>query len=957
MNLMKHLWIPVVAGLIGMAGCSTDAPMPTPGDSGGVQLSPAVIAQMESLIAEKSARTPAQRKISSSLLYANSGRFSAALAEAKDPAQQIKSLDQVDDQGRVLVDIKGDMSALNGRIESLGGTVVDLGSSHARAWLGLDRVEGLAAESAVKSIHAAHQAMTWRTDKPGGNPKWRTGSRAERVAAMQAVEAAWTGPVSVLPEAPSAFVDPDTNRANGGSKISQGDKGHAADRARRFFGVDGTGMKIGVLSDSDDFKDQSIASGDLPPNTTTVPGQDGRPGSGEGTAMMQIVHDLAPGADLFFATAFISPESFADNIRRLRFEFHCDVIIDDIIYFFESPYEDDIIAQAVADVTADGGLYFSSAGNGGNFDDGTSGTWEGDFRPSGALATLPSGYTVHSFGNGVIANRIEATGGPLILHWSDPGSLANPASSNDYDIFVLDNNLRNVAVAATDIQDGDDLPFEFLGFLIPPGFRVVIAANPGAETRALQTVIFNGEFGISTGGSTFGHNSAADAFGVAAVDAAEASGGEFAAGPTTPIEVFSSDGPRRIFFDRNNQPINPAKPVPTFGSGGGVSRAKPDLTAADGVVTTLPGGSGLNPFFGTSAAAPHAGAIAALLKAAVPTATPAQIRTALLTGSLDIEATGADRNSGRGIVSAFLSLQKVGAKAAVTLDSGQVTLNPLGGTVLIPGGTALMTVELTNSGGANATGVVSTLTSSSPDVFIIPMNPSGTTPYPNIISGGSEKNVTPFAFFVQPTVLCGTQLPFTLSVNFTNAVTKAAKAASFDFKVQTGRPGGTPMHFAYTGSPVAILDNNPIGVDVPLTISGFSGPIAKLVFNIDGDTCSAAIRSTTVGVDHTFVGDLTFRLTSPTNKAATLLDAPGGAGNSGNNFCKTFFDDAATNSIQNVTSAQAPFSGTFRSLQAESVFIGDSPNGTWNLHVTDNAFLDAGNVRAFSIDVTGFTCP
>src|SRR4029078_13344014 len=115
--------------------------------------------------------------------------------------------------------------------------------------------------------------------------------------------------------------------ATQGSRVSQGDKAHATDRARRFYGVDATGIKIAVLSDSDDFKEQSIATGDLPADTVTLPGQSGRPGAGEGSARLEIVHDLAPGAQLFFATAFTSPESFADNIRALR-QAGCDIIID-----------------------------------------------------------------------------------------------------------------------------------------------------------------------------------------------------------------------------------------------------------------------------------------------------------------------------------------------------------------------------------------------------------------------------------------------------------------------------------------------------------------------------------------------------------------------------------------------------------------------------------------------------
>jgi subtilisin-like proprotein convertase family protein len=904
------------------------------------------MAQMESLLAEKSARTPAQRKIASSLLYAKSGRFDAALAATKDPEKQITSLSQTDAKGRVLVDIRGNMSTLNGRIEALGGAVIEVGASHARAWLGLDRMEDLAAEAAVRSIHPAFQAMTWRTDKPGHHPKYRTGTRAERVAAMQAAAETWTGPVSV-PAPASELAGAVT--LNAGAKTSEGDKAHAADRARRFFGVDGTGVKIGVLSDSDDFKEQAISSGDLAANTVTLPGEDGRPGSGEGTAMMQIIHDVAPGADLFFATAFNGPESFADNIRRLRFELHCDVIVDDIIYFFESPYQDDIIAQAVADVTADGALYFSSAGNSGNFDDGTSGTWEGDFRPSGALATLPSGYTVHSFGTGVIANRIEVGGGPLILHWADPGSLANPASSNDYDIFVLDNDLRNVAVAGTDIQAGAELAFEFLGFNIPAGFRVVIAANPGAEPRALRTMIFNGELAISTPGSTFGHNATADGFSVAAIDAAEAAGGAFTGGATTPIETFSSDGPRRIFFDRDNQPINPALPGATFASRGGVTRAKPDIAAADGVTTTLPAGSGLNPFFGTSAAAPHAAAIAGLVKAAVPTATPARIRAAIIAGALDVEATGSDRNSGRGIISAFNSLTRAGARTAVSLAQGAVAVRPLGADVVLPGGAAQLDVEITNEGGANATAVTSTLTSSSPDVLIL----SGASGHPTIPAGGAATNTAAFAFFVSPTAPCGSQLPFSLTVSYTG---NGPRPVVFNFIVPVGRADETPAHIAYTGPVVAIPDGNPNGVDVPLPFGSVTGPIANLVFNIDGTSCDANVGSTTVGVDHSWVGDLTFALTSPSGRSTTLIDAAGGANNSGHNVCKTQLDDAAPTSIQNVTSAQAPFSGPFKPLQPVSVFTGDDASGTWTLHVTDNSFIDTGSVRAFSIDVHGFSC-
>jgi subtilisin-like proprotein convertase family protein len=947
-NLMKRLWLPVAVGVLAAAGCSTDAPTSSnPDDDDSAQLSPSVIAQMQSLLAEKAARSPAQRKISSSLLYEKNGTFQAAIAASKDPSsatQAIRSLNEFDAQGRVLVDVLGDMSQLNGRIEALGGQTVDQGRRTARAWVPLDRMEELAASGAVRGIHPAFQATSWRADKPGAeaDEKFRTRSRQERVEAVQnairSLEAA--SPTFQETIAPGAV--------NVGAVTSAGDGAHNATRARNFFGTDGAGVKIGVLSDSDDFLEQSIITGDLPENTFTVPGEDGRPGSGEGTAMLQIVHDLAPGADLFFATAFRSPESFADNIRRLRFEFGCDVIIDDVIYFFESPYTDDIIAQAVNDVTADGAMFFSSAGNSGNFDDGTSGTWEGDFRAAGSLASLPDGTTVHNFGGGVISNRIELSGGPLILHWSDPGTLDLPLSSNDYDVFVLDNSLRNVVLAATDIQAGSELPFEFLGFFIPAGFRVVIAANPGAEVRAVRTMIFGGEYALSTSGSTYGHAVAVDAFGVAAVDAAEALGGQFTAGQTTPVELFSADGPRRIFNRPDGTPINADRPGRTFASGGGNSRAKPDIAAADGVATTLPAGSGLNPFFGTSAAAPHAGAIAALIKAAVPGSTPARIRSALIAGALDIEGPGADRNAGRGIVSAFTGLQRAGARAAVSLAGGNVAVTPLGGAVVNPGTAAQVNVQLVNSGGAAATGVTATLSSSSPDVLIL----QGTSSYPNVGAESAAVNNAPFAFFVSPLTICGSVLPFTLTVNFTG---NGRSPLVFNFGVQTGSPSDAPTVFSFNGPPVAIPDASAVGANIPLNVD-FPGSAAKVVFSIDGATCNANAGSATVGVDHTWVGDLTFQLRAPSGRTVTLFSAPGGVGNSGNNFCQTVLDDGAANSIQNVVIGQAPFTGSFRPLQSLGAFAGENATGAWTLHAQDDAFIDTGSVRAFSLAVSGFAC-
>ena len=890
--------------------------------------------QISALIAEKNARTPAQRKIGSSLIYQIKMRQGVNLVPR---TQMLKPVTPQRADGLVDVQISGRITkSLITAIERSGGKLI---SGHVagpllRALVPLNSVETLAQRSDVGGIREALSAITQQQ-----LARMRAENiRGKLTAAVQQVQNRGAAAV------PAAIDDR-------GSVTSQGVIAHRADDALHIYGATGAGVKIGVLSDSDDFKEQSISTGDLPADTFTVPGQDGRPGSGEGTAMMEIVHDMAPGAKLFFATAFLSPESFADNIRTLRFTYHCDIIVDDVIYYFESPYQDDIIAHAVNDVIADGAMYFSSAGNQGNKNDGTSGTWEGDFKKARVgLPALP-GYEIHNFGGGVISDRISVVGGPLILHWSDPSSLDNPQAADDYDLFVLDQNLTNVIVASTDVQNGASLPFEFLGYIIPPDFQVVVARHPGATDRAIRVLLFGGGLALSTGGATYGHSTAAGAFGVAAVDVADAAGGPFTGGVNNPVELFSADGYRRVFFDQNGVAYKPG--AFTFRTGGGQVRKKPDVAAADGVSTTLPGGSGLNPFFGTSAAAPHAAAIAGLLKSVKPLLTTKAIRTHMTKSALDIEALGIDRDSGFGILDAFGTMVHAVAKPVPFLDLNSVSASEGSGDgdgVLEPGETGSVLTVLKNLGGAAPTNLQGVLSTVTPGVTIV----NGNSTYPSIPAfGGTGSNNTPFTFTLSPALTCGVAPDFQLSTSYSNG---ALSPQTFAFKVQTGSPGGAPVSTPYPGATVPIPDSNAAGVNIPLTVSGVPSAIAKLTFSIDGTSCTTSVGATTVGLDHSWVGDLKITLTSPSGTSVVLANRPGGTGNSGNNFCQTVLDDSGATSIQNIAVAGAPYTGTFQPASPLAAFNGEDPNGTWVLNVSDNAFLDTGSVRAFTLTVDGFVC-
>ena len=119
-----------------------------------------------------------------------------------------------------------------------------------------------------------------------------------------------------------------------GSVHSQGDAAMGADKARTLFEVDGTGVTVGVVSDSYDCLGGAtgdLATGDLPPEGVDVL-EEASPCDepDEGRAMLQIVHDVAPGAALAFHAAFNSGAAgIAQAILELA-SAGADIIVDDV---------------------------------------------------------------------------------------------------------------------------------------------------------------------------------------------------------------------------------------------------------------------------------------------------------------------------------------------------------------------------------------------------------------------------------------------------------------------------------------------------------------------------------------------------------------------------------------------------------------------------------------------------
>lgn len=745
------------------------------------KISPEAARQISALIKEKESRTPAQRKIDSQLIY-KVRQLSGDALTSSVPA--LETGIDIGGDGRVEVDIRGTVDGvLLAKLNETGSSVLDSlpGYKTILARVPIEQIENIASLDEVIFIQPNYRANVWTSASEQTNdfPSGFWQSYSQFGLAPQK-------PIPTFAERAQnvrRFLQ-DQLAPSVGSQTSQGDTTHQANTVRSTIGTTGNGIKIGVLSNGVASLAASQALGDLGP-VTVLPGQIGT--GDEGTAMLEIVHDLAPGAELYFATANPIIPRFAQNIRDLRAA-GCDIIIDDVFYFVETPFQDGqapsvvsntnggVVTQAVNDVTAAGALFFSSAGNQGNVDDNTASCYQGDFVSAGpSTAPLPLTGTVHDFGAGAQFDLIATgSGNPINLYWADPLG----GSANDYDLFVLNSAGATVVASSTNIQNGTQDPFEQTGTGNTTNNRVVVLKKTGSADRFFHiTINANGvgRLGTSAPGTTKGHSMAANAFSVAATPA-------LVPGPFPGIfsssnvsEPFSSDGPRRIFFNAGGTAFTPGNSSST----GGILRQKPDFTAADRVSVTGVGGFPTT-FSGTSAAAPHAGAIAALIKSGLPSATNTQIMSALISTAIDIETPGTDRDTGAGIIMPLPAMASLGITAQADIAKGNHTLAELPGFSDADGqlepferGT-LSIAQLSNGGVATATGVTATLSSATPGVTVFHPGPFA---YADIAPGSSQSNVSQYAFVLGAAYTCGTPINFVLTINYTDPTAKSKQLA------------------------------------------------------------------------------------------------------------------------------------------------------------------------------------
>ena len=466
--------------------------------------------------------------------------------------------------------------------------------------------------------------------------------------------------------------------------VSEGNAQLRADVAKTQFDIDGAGVKVGVMSSSYDRRTAAtthaaddIASADLPgignPCGRTIPVElvresdcDPAACSDEGRAMAQIVHDIAPGASMAYASASGGQALMADNIRALAAA-GSDVIVDDITYGTEPFYQDGPIAKAINDVTAQGVTFFTAAAN--DWGDGLRSYeaptgYRSTACPALVLADRPGGAnSCMDFDPGAgVDNTFDATFSPdvgVALGWAEPQF----GVTNDFDIYGI-NPATNTIVFVDKSnnltsQTANELASAPLSTATP--LQVIIRRYAGAGSPRIKFI--STASGISStqpvtapdvqGPTIFGHHGAESAVSTAAAPFNDSSR----------VESFSSRGPVTTVFEPVTGTSAPAAALPAPRTVN-----KPDLTATNRGITTFFGGA-TNRFAGTSAAAPHAAGVSALVLSARPDLSPAQVELAMTATARPIGSFGIF-DAGAGLVDA------VGAVAANPAPPPTVAIVP-----------------------------------------------------------------------------------------------------------------------------------------------------------------------------------------------------------------------------------------------------------------------------------------
>jgi hypothetical protein len=433
--------------------------------------------------------------------------------------------------------------------------------------------------------------------------------------------------------------------------------------AARSTGLDGAGIKIGIISDSFDLSGTASAderSGLLPSSGVTVLEEGPSGGTDEGRAMAELLHATAPDAQLYFYSGFFSETDMAAGIAALRAA-GCQIIVDDISYADEPMFQVagpiDTAVQAAISAGVD---YFTAVGN-----DGTA-AYEASVDPKLVQIAGLGGVWAQTFAGGATTQSVTIPGGfttTLSLQWDAPFD-ANNADTITVKILSGSTVLATSTQSDTEPVVTVDFPLSF----VTRTYSIAILYSSGSGQPSLLKYVLEGggtindPAGGENTGTAYGHTLVP---GVNAVGAVNVANTPSQGGTPTP-ESFSSTGGSQLLFSSSGAVL--ASPQAT---------SAPDYLAPDGAGTSV-----FNPFDGTSAAAPVAAATAALMLQADRTLSTGDLTTLLEDSALPVASS--DGAAGVGLIQANLATNF--ARTNVIAGSPQTVIFGISQACTIQGG-------------------------------------------------------------------------------------------------------------------------------------------------------------------------------------------------------------------------------------------------------------------------------
>jgi len=302
----------------------------------------------------------------------------------------------------------------------------------------------------------------------------------------------------------------------------------------KCFAIDGKGINIGVISDSYNTQKYTVFDPDTQINQNKpkaeidvlngdLPGK-GNPNdyskdvkiikesmfqaTDEGRAMLQIIHDVAPGAELFFHCAS-TLEEFKKAIEDLKDEkCGCSIIVDDLTFIEESFFAaKSEVSKAIEGFTSKpGNFFFSAAGNFGNY--GHQGIFKSELQKQNTNFITSdekdSDTVFRTYGDNIVLfQKVEFCKEGIymiVLQWDD--SDINERNFPDLDLYLVDDDGKLLTGNNRFNTSGD--PMEYLAFIVKKStsanILITCANGPTSKNLPYRYIVFRHNNGFSYDG-------------------------------------------------------------------------------------------------------------------------------------------------------------------------------------------------------------------------------------------------------------------------------------------------------------------------------------------------------------------------------------------------------------------------------------------------------------------------